>query len=486
LWIPGGPRTIRAVGGEPSYERLSAQDASFVQFEDAGSPSHVTAVAVFEGGGLAAEANGALDMDLVRAHVASRLHLLPHYRQRLAFTPIQGHAIWVDDERFDLACHVRHAGLPAPGDAARLKELAGRIASQPLDRSRPLWELWFVEGLAGGGFAAIAKVHHCMVDGVSGVGVIQALLSPDERQPLEEAREWAPRPAPGTLAFLADGVGEGAAFSASLVREAAGALLRPRETVSRVLGGAEAAWKTLRIGLVPPAESPLNGPIGRQRRTEWTTLDLREIRDLRKRLDGSINDVVLSIVAGAMRGFLRSRGEKLRGRELRVVVPVDMRTGPVDLRVGNRVSSWFVNLPLGEPRPMRRFERIRAQTRELKRSEAAQAIDGFMRFADWTGSSSLTFLGVNLISAVRPYNLIVTNVHGPQLPLYLLGARLREFHPLLPLFERQGLAIAAMSYLGRLSFGLCADWNVVPDVHALPGSFAESLAELRAAADARK
>ena len=250
------------MGGEPSYERLAAQDASFLHFENAGSPSHVTAVAVFEAGGLAADSTGALAMDLVRQHVASRLHLLPHYRQKLAFTPIQGHAIWIDDPHFDLACHVRHAGLPAPGDAPRLKELTGRIASQPLDRTRPLWELWFVEGLAGGRFAAIAKIHHCMVDGVSGVGVLQSLLSPDKDQALEAPRPWAPRPAPGTLGFLADGVSESAGFSASLVREAAAALFRPRDTVSRVIGGAGAAWQTLRIGLVPPAETPLNRPVG--------------------------------------------------------------------------------------------------------------------------------------------------------------------------------------------------------------------------------
>lgn len=446
----------------------------------------MTAVAVFEGGGRAAEATGALDMDLVRAYVASRLHLLPHYRQRLAATPVQGHPVWVDDPDFDLACHVRHAGLPAPGDHARLKELAGRIASQPLDRSRPLWELWFVEGLAGGGFAAIAKVHHCMVDGVSGVGVLQALLSPDAHQPVEDPQPWTPRPAPGTLAFLADGVAGGAEFSASLVREAAGALVSPRATLGRVLGGAGAAWLTLKSGLVPPSDTPLNRPVGQQRRAEWTSLDLHEIRDLRKRLDGSINDVVLSLVAGALRRFLQERGVRLRGLDLRVVVPVDMRGGSVDLSVGNRVSSWFVDLPVGESRPIRRFERIRAQTRRLKRAEAAQAIDGFMRFADWTGSTRLTFLGVNLIGALRPYNLIVTNVHGPQFPLYLLGAPLREFHPLLPLFERQGLALAAMSYLGRISFGFSADWSVVPDVHRMPALLAESLVDLRTAADARK
>lgn len=474
------------MGGASSYERLSAQDASFVHFEDAGSPSHVTAIAVFESGGRAAESNGALDMDLVRAHVASRLHLLPHYRQRLASTPFQGHPIWVDDQAFDIACHVRHAGLPAPGDDARLKELAGRIASQPLDRSRPLWELWFVEGLAGGRFAAIGKIHHSMVDGVSGMGVLQALLSSDRHQPLEEPQPWTPRPPPGTLEFLADGVVGGAEFSVSLVREATTALVSPRATLGRVLGGVGAAWETLRAGLVPPGETLLNRPIGIQRRAEWCSLDLQELRDLRKRLDGSINDLVLSLVAGTLRGYLQRRGVNLRGSQLRVIVPVDMRSGPVDLRVGNRVSNWFVDLPVGESRPLRRFERIRAQTRQLKRSEAAQAIDGFLRFADWTGSSSLALLGVNFVSLMRPYNLIVTNVHGPQFPLYLLGAPLREFYPLLPLFERQGLAIAVMSCLGRVCFGLSADWGIVPDVHELPGLVAESFAELRSAADARR
>ena len=474
------------MGGDTSYERLSAQDASFVLFENAGSPAHITAVAIFDSGGRIAEAGGALDMDLVRAHVASRLHLLPHYRQRLATSPFQGHAIWVDDPAFDVACHVRHAGLPAPGDEARLKELAGRIASQPLDRTRPLWELWFVEGLAGGGFAAIAKIHHSMVDGVSGVGVLQALLSADRHQPLEEEHPWAPRPPPGPLEFLADGVLGGAEFSASLLREAASALASPRETLGRVLGGAGAAWETLRGGLLPPGETLVNGPIGAQRRAEWCSLDLHELRDLRKRLDGSLNDLVLCLVAGTLRGYLKRRGAKLRGTQLRVIVPVDMRSGPVDLRVGNRVSNWFVDLPVGEPRALRRFERIRAQTRQLKRSDAARAVDGFLRLADWTGSKALTLLGVNFVSLMRPYNLIVTNVHGPQFPLYLLGAPLREFHPLLPLFERQGLALAAMSYLGRLSFGVSADWNVVPDVHEIPAILAESLAELRSAADARK
>jgi WS/DGAT/MGAT family acyltransferase len=474
------------MGGETSYERLPAQDASFLQFENAGSPSHVTAVAVFEGGGVVADPSGALDMERVRTHVAARLHALPHYRQRLAFTPIQGHAVWVDDPDFDIACHVRHAGLPAPGDAARLKELAARIASQPLDRSRPLWELWFVEGLAAGGFAAIAKIHHCMVDGVSGVGVLQSLLSPDKDQQPEAPRPWRPRPAPGTLDFLVDGISAGASFSLSLVRETSGAVLRPLATAGRVLGGAGAAWQTLRAGLKPPPEWSINRPIGQQRRAEWTSLDLHEVRDLRKRLDGSINDVVLAVVAGALRRFFQLRGERLRGRELRAVVPVDMRQGPLDLRVGNRVSSWFVSLPLGEPRALRRFERIRAQTRERKRSQAAVAVDGFMRFADWTSSSSLTLFGVTLVSAIRPYNLIVTNVHGPQLPLYLLGARLRELHPLLPLFERQGLAVAAMSYLGRISFGLSADWNAVPEIHELPPLLAGALDELREAAGARR
>ena len=215
-------------------------------------------------------------------------------------------------------------------------------------------------------------------------------------------------------------------------------------------------------------------------------MDLESVRELRKGLDGSINDVALTIVSGAVRRLMKRRRVRLGGLDFRVVIPVDMRTGPVDMSVGNRVSAWFVSMPVSERSPLRRFEHIRRQTRRLKKTEVARGIDGFLRFADWAGSTRLTFWGVNLASLVRPYNLIVTNVHGPQRHLYLLGAPLREFHLQLPLFDNQGMAIAIMSYLGQISFGLTGDSKLAPDLAAFANDLDASFEELRAAAGARR
>jgi WS/DGAT/MGAT family acyltransferase len=476
----GGTTTASAELSPKSYERLSAQDSSFVLVESDGTQPHVCAVALFEppaGGG------GALDIDRVRSYVGSRLHLLPRYRQRLAFVPVQGLPIWIDDTRFDVAYHVHHAGLPRPGGRREIQQIAARIASHPLDRDRPLWEIWFVEGLEGGGFAAIAKVHHCMVDGVSGVGVMTALLSPAPSESFEPAPPWTPRPAPSSLSLLADSLTGLAGAGATAVRAAGLAITRPLDTAAGVARLAGSAWQTLATGVPPLANTPLNRPIGRGRRVDWRSLDLGLMRELRKRLDGTLNDVALTVVSGALSRYLRAHRVPLRGLDFRVVVPVDMRQGESDREAANRVSAWFVTLPLAEKDPRRRFEKIREQTRQRKASYAASAIDLFLRFADASGSTPLTSMGVRLVSSLRPYHMIVTNVHGPPVPLYLLGGRMREFHPLLPLFANQGLAVAMMSYDGRVHVGLNADWDAVPDLVDLADGLEASLAELREAAE---
>jgi WS/DGAT/MGAT family acyltransferase len=463
------------------YERLSAQDRSFLLFDGGRGQLNICAVALFEPGPLLVR--GALDVERLRAYVASRLQLLAHHRQRVDALPLWGPPIWVDDERFDLAHHVRHAALPSPGSRRQLRELAARIASESLDPRRPLWELWAVEGLEGGGFALVAKVHHCMVDGVSGVALAAQLLSPSPEASFEPACAWQPRPPPGLLELLGDGLSGLAQRSKDALRGAADALSRPQATASLALEAAASSVAALRAGFTPAARSALNQPIGRQRRLELRAIELAELRDLRKRLDGSLNDVVLALVAGALHHFLRERGAGVERRDLRVIVPVDTRTGSDATRAGNRVSAWFLDLPVGERDPRRRFERIRAQTRERKHSHPEQGVDLFLRFADWSGLSPLANLGVSLTGWLRPYNLIVTNVRGPELPLYLLGARLREFYPLLPLFEGQGLAVAALSYLGRLYFGLTADWDQLPDLERLGAALESSLGELRERAE---
>jgi WS/DGAT/MGAT family acyltransferase len=278
-------------------------------------------------------------------------------------------------------------------------------------------------------------------------------------------------------------VREGARLGWTSLRTLGESLGSPFEAVDSFLDTASLGLETLRTGLAPPGDTPFNRPIGTQRRVDWRSLDLADVRDIKKRLDGSVNDVVLTIVTGAMRRFLRARRVKLSGLNLRVVVPVDTRTGDEHEGLGNRVSAWFVSLPIASRMPRVRFQKISEQTRRMKETRAERGVDGFLRFADWAGSTQLMFWGVNLVNWLRPYNLIVTNVHGPHLPLYLLAAPLRSFTPQLPLFENQGLAIAALSYLGQIHIGLSADYDLVPDLERLGDAIDESFAELKEAAE---
>ena len=477
---------LGGVSARRSFEILDTQDSSFVSFEGRHTHMHVAAVATFEAAALRGP-QGGLDIDRIRAAIESRLHLLPRYRQRLAFTPIGRSPVWIDDERFNLEYHARHTSLPRPGDSRRLKALVGRILSQQLDREKPLWEIWIVEGLEPDRLAMIAKVHHCMVDGVAGVSLMTQLLSASPDARVEAARRWRPRPAPGALQLLAGEAARALMRPAALAARALGqALRRPGQAAGQVAESVRAMQQALRAGLRPVPPTPLNRPIGTHRRVEWQTFDLAELKELRKRLGGSLNDVVLALVAGALRRFLQGRRTPLRGLEYRVVVPVDMRAGAEpDAWLGNRVSAWFVSLPVAVADPRERFRRIHAETSRLKASKAAEGIDLFTRIVDWTGSPLLTRAGVRLASRMHPYNLIVTNVPGPQRPLYLLGARMLEFYPQLPLFENQGLGVATMSYDGRVFFGLVADWDLAPDLSRLAESLRTALTELREAAGAR-
>ena len=465
---------------EKAYERLSAQDSTFVMFDAGRGRLAIGAIALFATG--SNTESDPIGIERFRRYVASRLHLLPRYRQRLETSPVQGHPIWVDDEHFDLTRHVRCVGLPAPGRDAQLKELAAHIISQQLDLERPAWELWLIEGLRDGGFAIVAKVHHCMVDGVSGVNVLNVLFSPRAETEITDAPAWMPKPLPGWLDFLSDGIAETAERTVGTLRSLGSAVLSPLETVNHLVEMGRSGAATLNAGLRLPPDTPLNRSLSGQRRVEWCDLDLAEVKDLKKRLDGTVNDVVLTLVAGALRRTFQQRGVQVHSLDLRVIVPVDTRTGPASATAGNRVAAWFLDLPVSEPHAGKRFERVREQTRARKRSDAERGIDMFLRFADWLGSSRLPYWGVSLVQRLCPYNLIVTNVHGPPVPLYLLDARLESFYPTVPLFENQGLAIAVMSYVDRVSFGILADWDVFPDLRGVVDAIGASLEELRGVA----
>jgi len=482
--LPAAPAwaMLAAAGGMATtagYERLSVQDSSFVLFEDPGTPMHVGAVAVFDAGPLAL-AGGGLDVDRLRRHVGRRLPRDGGYRQHVAQTPLQRHPIWVDDPGFDLDYHVRHVSLPRPGGEAQLKELTGRLLSQPLDRRKPLWEMWVVEGLSGNRFAIVAKLHHAMVDGIAGIGLVQALLSPSPELEAEDEPRFQPRPAPGLTQLLLDEARRALAAPGSALAALGQAAAQPREASARVAAGAEALWRTVQDALRLPPSTPLNQTIGSQRRIDWCAIDLAELQDLKKRLDGTVNDVVLSVVAGALRRFFKARRQKLAGLRFRVVVPVNMRVeeGAV---AGNRVSALFLDLPVAERDPLRRFRLIRERMRWLKSEQVAQGVDLVHRFLDWSRLDWLAGLGSRVIYALRPYNMVVTNIPGPAFPLYLAGARLCALQPQVPLFRNQGLGIAALSYCGQVHFGLVADRDLVPDVHRFAEAIPEAFAELREA-----
>lgn len=465
-----------------SHERLSTQDSSFLAFEHRATPMHVAAIAIFEAGALAT-ADGGIDAARIAKHIESRLPQLARYRRRLARVPFTGQPIWVDDARFSLDWHLRRAALPRPGSPEALRELVGRILSQRLERTRPLWEMWIVEGLADDRFALVAKTHHSLVDGVAGANLLTSLLDPNPEPSTPFVPPWSPAPPPGLFELLLDESARGL-MGVSAVMRAAGDIARdPRTWFSRARTAATAVADALDAAVRRPAPTAHNGPIGPHRRVAWLSLELAALKAVKEQLGGTINDVVLAVVAGGLHRSFGGRDAWPARLEYRVVVPVNMRA-PGELQAANRVSAHFVSLPVAERDPLRRYRLVRAQTEHAKQSQAAEGIELMTRLADRLGAPWLTRLGVRLATDLHPYNLIVTNVPGPRFPLYLLGAPLAEIYPHLPLFAHQGLGIAALSYCDRIGFGLVADYERVPALGPLEDALAASFAELQEAARA--
>jgi WS/DGAT/MGAT family acyltransferase len=464
------------------YDRLTQLDHSFLIYEGPNAPMHVGAAQIFDAAPLR-RPEGGLDLERIEAYVLSRLHRIPRYRQRLAWTPIERHPIWVDDARFNIHYHVRHTRLPRPGDTRLLKRTIGRIFSQHLDRGKPLWEMWLIEGLEGDRLAVVSKIHHCMVDGISGVDLLAVLLSADPVEAADPPHAWLPRPAPSAAQLARDEAER--ALRAPL--DAASALWdlardedHARERLATRLG-ALGSFVT-RAGGSFASPTPINQPVGPYRRVDWLDMDLRRVRSVAKQLGGTVNDVVLTTVAGGVRRFLkRSRQEDLRKLDFRVMTPVSTRDTSERGKLGNRVSAWVVPLPLDDRDPLARWERVRKQTAELKRSHAALAADTMVQLTEWTGTTLLS-LGARLMNVALPFNLVVTNVPGPRDTLYLLGATLLESHPLIPLMGHLATGIALMSYRDTLSWGFCADWDLVPDLHEFVLAMDHSFRKLSEAA----
>ena len=468
----------------PSFERLSFLDTTFLALESSETHMHVASVLIMESEGMATP-EGGLDIDRVRRYMAGRIHMAPRYRQKLAWIPIERHPVWVDDEHFNLEYHVRHTALPLPGTETQLRALTGRIVSQGLDLGKPLWEMWLVEGLEGGRFAIINKIHHCMIDGVSGAELMAMILNFGPDSTILEPREWAPRPMPTGAELL---VAEHARLTRSFFDAAKGlrnSLDHAEEVGQRIWDRLQVTTKALRSGwLTPTTRTPLNEKIGPNRRFAWLDTPLSEVQEVRRATGASINDIVLAISAGAIRRFLiEHRGFDPLGTDFRAMVPVSVRARTSSDEGGNQVAMWLVGLHIGEGDPLQRLAAIRAETLRLKRENQAEGAAALVAAASGTPVTLLS-LGLKAAADRRPFNMTITNVPGPQFPLYLGEARMLATYPLVPLWQYHGLSIALFSYSGTINWGVVADYDLVPDMDDFLACLKVSEQELLAAAAA--
>ncbi len=455
-----------------SGDRLTALDESFLYLEDDSSHMHVAAVMLFEG--------SPPPYEEFLEGIEARLHLVPRYRQKLAWVPYrQGRPRWVDDPRLNLAYHVRATALPEPGSEQQLRVLAGRVFSQQLDRDKPLWEMWLVEGVEGGRFAVLSKTHHALVDGVSGIDIVSVMFD-SAREPVappDPGRRWLPRPLPSRSQLLTEALVERLTVPAEAVAAATSLIRRPLAMAASardaLVGVGAMAW----AGANPAPPTPYNQPIGPHRRFSWVRASLADVKGIKNELGGTVNDVLLSVVAGALGRHLRRRGVDTDGLELKAMIPVSVRSDEARGALGNQVAAMMATLPVRCEDPVTRLDVIREEMRHLK--EGGQAV-GAQMLTELSGFAPTTIMSqaARLVSRQRVFNLVVTNVPGPQYPLYLMGREMEDIFPMVPLAPNQGLGVAIMSYNGRVNFGLNADYDVVPDLEDLADDFGASLRDL--------
>ncbi len=421
-------------------------------------------------------------------HVRGRLHLVPRYRQKLATPPLEtGRPLWVDDPSFNLEYHIRHAALPAPGTEEQLFRLAARIASQQLDRAKPLWESWLVEGLEGDRFALIFKTHHSLVDGVSGVDLATVLfdLSRNPAPAPTDLEPWQPHPEPSAAELALAGVRGAVRTTADLVTRALTALTRPASSLGVVRDAAEGLGEIVWAGLNPAPETPLNVEIGPHRRFAVVRQQLADYKEVKDALGGTVNDVVLAVVSGALAGWLRSRGVRTEGLEMRALVPVSVRAKDERGSLGNQLTAMRGPLPVYVRDPVARLRFVRQAMDGLK--ESKQAV-GAATLAQVNNLAPPTILAQasRLNFSTRLFNLIVTNIPGPQLPLYVLGRRLEDLFPIAFLPDHHALAVAIMSYDGGIDYGLLGDFDALPDIDVVADGIDAALSELLEAARGRR
>jgi WS/DGAT/MGAT family acyltransferase len=457
-------------------DRLTALDESFLRLESGTAHMHVAGLMLFEG-------DPPEHGEMIEA-IERRLHLVPRYRQRLATVPFgQGRPRWVDDPHLNLHYHVRATALAAPGSEAELRALAGRVFSQALDRDKPLWEMYVVEGVEGGRFAILSKTHHALVDGISGVDIVSVLFDTQEEPaaPPDPGGRWLPRPAPSRAQLLVESLAERASRPLGMVTSAASLARRPRTVAGAAVGALSGVGAMIATTLNPAPRTPYNQQIGPHRRFSWVRCSLDDIKAIKDSLGGTVNDVMLATVTGALRRHLHRRGVRTAGMELKAMVPVSVRSEDARQALGNQVTAVMARLPVAVDDPVRRLEEIGAEMEGLK--EGSQAL-GAQVLTQLSGFAPPTVMSqaARLTAVQRVWNLVVTNVPGPQFPLYLMGRELLDIFPLVPLAENQALGVAIMSYNGRVNFGLNADYDALPDLDDLAEDLRASLEELADAA----
>ena len=465
------------MGHDAGYDRLSALDESFLHLERAETPMHVGAVAVLEREPFF-DADGHFRLEEVRAMVASRLQLIPRFRKRVMPVPLgQGRPVWVDHEGFDIADHVRLTALPAPGTRRQLLELAERLMVQVLDRSQPLWELWFVHGVDRDRHVGlIHKSHHTLTDGISGVDIATVLLDFSAEPTVLASDGWAPAPPPDPSRLVIDSLRELVTRPADLAGAARRLVDGPRDALTRTADLGRSIGSLVDGQVVAPRLS-LNAPVGRGRRLETVRIPLDDATTIRKAFGCTVNDVILAGVGGAVARLLDARDELHPELVLKVFCPVSVRDDDQRMQLGNRISAMLVPLPVGEPDPRVRLDAIRASTADLKERRQAVGAAALLGLSEYA-APTLLGLAARAAHAQRFANLIVTNVPGPQVPLYCLGARMLEVYPIVPLSRNLTLNVAILSYCGQLHFGLIGDGASGRDLELLAGGIEDSFAEL--------
>ena len=458
-------------------QRLGPQDASFIYLETPSVHQHVGGVAVLDP---STRPDGRLTYDDLLQVMGSRIHLAPRFRQKVVFPPLAvARPVWVDDPNFDLTFHVRRAALPTPRGRRELIDYVQRVFSRPLDRTKPLWEAYIIEDIENDLSAVITKVHHAMVDGLAAIDIASTMFDFSPEFQVLSPPPWEPEPEPSRGDLLRDAVREQVTNPvSSLLQLGQRTLQTPSRVLRQVTDVVEGLLDVVGAGVLAPP-SPLNRKVGPNRRFGMTEGPVQTFKDIKNALGGTVNDVVLATVAGALHRLFRSRREPTRERTLRAMVPVSVRTE--DQSGGNRVSSIFVDLPIGPIGAKKRLALIRDATKHLKESHYAVGAEFIMNVGMWA-PPTIHAVAARLAARSRVINLVVSNVPGPQIPMYVAGARLLAQYPVMPLAENMGLSVAVTSLAGTMAFGLTADWDTLPDIEFLAQAIDDSLTELRKAA----